>query len=162
MRVLDEREKWTSHLTGQFKQLSLRERFQSRDHQPYWITETKESICIKIEFNSRRNCLVHHHGRHFFVWPPRRRHVKTLYRHLTNSGDSKGIWTHDLCDASAMLYQLSYMYMYEATLLGAGQFVGLIRSREGLYEWNEMKLMYMWSAGFKRKREVILALIVYE
>ena len=45
----------------------LIERFHSRDQQPYWITETKESICIKIEFNSRRFSLVHHHGRHFFV-----------------------------------------------------------------------------------------------
>ena len=27
------------------------ERFHSRDQQPYWITETKESLCIKIEFN---------------------------------------------------------------------------------------------------------------
>ena len=30
------------------------ERFHSRDRQPYWIIETKERICIKIEFNSRR------------------------------------------------------------------------------------------------------------
>ena len=43
------------------------ERFHSRGQQPYWITETKESICIKGEFNSRRISLVHHHGRHFFV-----------------------------------------------------------------------------------------------
>ena len=35
--------------------------------QPYWITETKESICIQIVFNSRRISLVHHHGRHSFV-----------------------------------------------------------------------------------------------
>ena len=41
--------------------------FHSRDQQPYWITETKESICVKIEFNFRRISLVHHHGRHFFV-----------------------------------------------------------------------------------------------
>ena len=50
------------------------ERFHSRDQQPYLITETKEIICIKIEFNSRRINLVHQHGRHFFVleqptWP---------------------------------------------------------------------------------------------
>ena len=25
-----------------------------RDYWPYWFTETKESICIKIEFNSQR------------------------------------------------------------------------------------------------------------
>ena len=31
-----------------------------------------------------------------------------------------GIGTHDLCDAGAMLYQLSY----EDTQLAAGQFVG--------------------------------------
>ena len=41
------------------------ERFHSRGQQPYWITETKESICIKIVFNSRRIILVHHHA-----WPP--------------------------------------------------------------------------------------------
>ena len=52
-------------------------RFHSRDQQPYWITETKESICIKIEFNSRRISLVHHHGRHSFVLEHQygRRHV---------------------------------------------------------------------------------------
>ena len=43
------------------------ERFHSRDQQPYWFSETKESISIKIELNSRRISLVHHHGRHFFV-----------------------------------------------------------------------------------------------
>ena len=43
------------------------ERFHSRDQQPYWITETKESICIKIEFTFQRISLVHHHGPHFFV-----------------------------------------------------------------------------------------------
>ena len=43
------------------------ERFHSRDQQPYWITETKGSICIKIEFKSQRISLVHHHGRHPFV-----------------------------------------------------------------------------------------------
>ena len=52
----------------------------------------------------------------------------------TTSGPegSNGIRTHDvdLCDASAMLYQLSY----EATLLEAGQFVGLICFFKGLTE----------------------------
>ena len=43
------------------------ERFHSRDYRPYWFTETKESICIKIEFNSQRFSLGHQHGRHFFV-----------------------------------------------------------------------------------------------
>ena len=43
------------------------ERFHSRDQQPYWITETKERICIKIEFKSQRISLVQHHGRHSFV-----------------------------------------------------------------------------------------------
>ena len=28
-------------------------RFLSRDQRPYWFDETKESICIKIEFNSQ-------------------------------------------------------------------------------------------------------------
>ena len=41
--------------------------FHSRDYRPYWFTETKESICIKIEFNSQRFSLGHQHGRHFFV-----------------------------------------------------------------------------------------------
>ena len=35
------------------------ERLHSRDYWPYWFTETKESICIKIEFNSQRP-----------TWPP--------------------------------------------------------------------------------------------
>ena len=43
------------------------ERFHSRDYRPYWFTETKESICIKIEYNSQRFSLGHQHGRHFFV-----------------------------------------------------------------------------------------------
>ena len=43
------------------------ERFHSRDYWPYWFTETKESICRKIEFNFQRFSLGHHHGRHFFV-----------------------------------------------------------------------------------------------
>ena len=42
-------------------------RFHSRDYRPYWFTETRESICIKIEFNSQRFSLGHQHGRHFFV-----------------------------------------------------------------------------------------------
>ena len=41
--------------------------FHLRDYRPYWYTETKESICIKIEFNSQRFSLGHQHGRHFFV-----------------------------------------------------------------------------------------------
>ena len=41
--------------------------FHSRDYRPYWFTETKESICIKMEFNSQRFSLGHQHGRHFFV-----------------------------------------------------------------------------------------------
>ena len=52
------------------------------------------------------------------------------FRHLINSGGSKGIRSHDLCDAGAMHYKLSY----EATQLGAGQFVGLRCSREGVDE----------------------------
>ena len=43
------------------------ERFHSRDYQPYWFTETKESICIKIKFNSQGFSLGHQHGCHFFV-----------------------------------------------------------------------------------------------
>ena len=39
----------------------------SRDYRPYWFTETKESICIRIEFNSQRFSLGHQYGRHFFV-----------------------------------------------------------------------------------------------
>ena len=76
--------------------------------------------------------------------------VKTrLYRQLKNSGDSNVIGIHDICDVNAMLYQLSC----EATQLEAGQFVGLICSREkGLDERN----VYIWSAGYSQKREMIL------
>ena len=42
------------------------------------------------------------------------------------SSGFNGIRTHDLCDAGAMLYQLSY----EATQLGSTQFVRLICSRQ--------------------------------
>ena len=41
--------------------------FHSRDYRPYWFTETKEIIYIKIEFNSQRFSLGHQHGHHFFV-----------------------------------------------------------------------------------------------
>ena len=44
------------------KNSSAIERFHSGDQQPYWITETKESICIKIEFNR-----PHVQG-HFEIW----------------------------------------------------------------------------------------------
>ena len=60
--------RWDTFLTGRAKcNCTLIERFHSRDYRPYWFTETKESICIKIEFNSQRFSLGHQHGRHFFV-----------------------------------------------------------------------------------------------
>ena len=40
----------------------------------------------------------------------------------------------DICDAGTTLYQLSF----EATQLGASQFVALICSGEGFYECNEL------------------------
>ena len=43
------------------------ERFHSCDYRPYWFTETKEFIYIKIEFISQRFSLGHQHGRHSFV-----------------------------------------------------------------------------------------------
>ena len=52
------------------------------------------------------------------------------FRHLKKSGDSNRIRTHDLCDVGAVHYKLSF----EATQLGAGQFVGLICSSEGVDE----------------------------
>ena len=53
-----------------YENFMIIERFYSRDQQPYWITETKETICIKIEVESQRISLVctHHHGRHSFVF----------------------------------------------------------------------------------------------
>ena len=53
------------------------------------------------------------------------------------SGDLSGIPTHELCYAGAMLYQLSY----EATQLRAGQFVGLMFSRERNDEWKKRFVM---------------------
>ena len=38
-------------------------RFHSRDQRPYWFTEIKENVCVKIEFDSRRIGLVHQYGR---------------------------------------------------------------------------------------------------
>ena len=40
------------------------ERFHSRDQQPYWITETKESICGQVGFKSKKISFISHHGRH--------------------------------------------------------------------------------------------------
>lgn len=48
-----------------------------------------------------------------------------------NSGCFSGIRIHELCDAGAMIYQLSY----KAARLGARQFVGLIWLRERNNEW---------------------------
>ena len=56
--------KSTTRRTAYFRSI---ERFHSRDYRPYWFTETKESICIKIEFISPRFSLGLQHGRHFFA-----------------------------------------------------------------------------------------------
>ena len=42
--------------------------FHSRDYQPYWFTETTETICIKIECVSQRFSLGHQHGRRDVIW----------------------------------------------------------------------------------------------
>ena len=55
------------HKLACFAIVATIECFHSRDYRPYWFTETKESICIKIEFNSQRFSLGHQHERHFFV-----------------------------------------------------------------------------------------------
>ena len=36
---------WYSQIEGPFTAI---ERFHSRDQRPYWFTETKENVCIKI------------------------------------------------------------------------------------------------------------------
>ena len=46
---------------------TLKERFHSRDKQPYWFTEAIDDFCIKVEFSSRRADLVQQYGRRFFV-----------------------------------------------------------------------------------------------
>ena len=47
---------------------SVLERFHSRDQRPYWFTETKENVCVKIELNYRRIGLVQQYGRLFLFW----------------------------------------------------------------------------------------------
>ena len=54
--------------------------------------------------------------------------------YLKNSGGFNRIQTHDLSDASAMVYQLSYEAM------GAGQFVGLMCSCERTNEGHKVYL----------------------
>ena len=44
-----------------------KECFHSRDQRPYWFSKTRDDFCTKIEFNSRRNGLVHQYDRRFFV-----------------------------------------------------------------------------------------------
>ena len=44
------------------------ERFHSRDQRPCWFTKTKDNSCIRREFNSRTNGLVHQYGRRFLLW----------------------------------------------------------------------------------------------
>ena len=61
--------------------------FHSRGHHLCNFIETKESLCIRKEFNSQRILLGHQHGRHFIVfgtpmWLPSR-HLKTLYSHVS-------------------------------------------------------------------------------
>ena len=41
--------------------------FPARDQQPCFSTKTKESVCIIVEFNSRRIGWGHKYGRRFFV-----------------------------------------------------------------------------------------------
>ena len=57
-RILDAREQTDKQTAKNAQKETLAaqaiERFHSRDYRPYWFTETKESICIKIEFNSQR------------------------------------------------------------------------------------------------------------
>ena len=43
------------------------ERVHSPYQRPYWFTKTKDDFCIKIEFHSRRNGLVHQYRRRLFV-----------------------------------------------------------------------------------------------
>ena len=49
------------------KQALSVERFHSRGQNLCKFIETKESVCIRREFNSRRICLGHQHGRRFMV-----------------------------------------------------------------------------------------------
>ena len=36
------------------------ERCHLRGKQPYWVSERKDNVCMKVEFNSRRLGLGHH------------------------------------------------------------------------------------------------------
>ena len=44
------------------------ERFHSRDQRPYWFAKSKDDFCIKIDFNSRRNDLVHQYAAISLFW----------------------------------------------------------------------------------------------
>ena len=62
--------------------------FHSRDYQSYWFTETKDSICIKIEFNSQRFGLGHQHGRrdvNSIPLKPQQKYASILLQELPES-----------------------------------------------------------------------------
>ena len=63
--------------------------FHSRDQQPYWFNETKESICIKIEFSSKRVSLVHQYGRHSFVLVHQHGHRDVMWK---RSISNNNVW----------------------------------------------------------------------
>ena len=66
-----------SRLLRLLSQFDTIDRFHSRHQRPYWFNETKESICIKIEFNSCTPIWPSYLSFCTPTWPPWR-HVKTI------------------------------------------------------------------------------------
>ena len=83
------RQPWHSHFNRELKQRRRRRQrerqksnraFHSRGQHLWKFIGTKESVCIRKEFNPQRIGLGHQHGRRLtLIWPPWR-HVKTHYR----------------------------------------------------------------------------------
>ena len=58
-----------------------------------------------------------------------------------NSG-LNGIWTHDLCDTGAVLYQLSYQAIWELIIFWGHNIPVEVEERKWIYE-----IRIVWSSG---------------
>ena len=90
---------------------------------PLWTTPRFAKLQVEHSLDERGKWSSHL-SREFKQW--------SLYRHLKNSGGSNGIRAYDLCDAGAMLYQLTF----KATQLGAGLLGSFVPVKDFMNEMN--------------------------
>ena len=69
--------------------MSLIECFHSRGQHVCKFIRTKESVCIRKEFNSQRIGLGHQHGRHFIVLGHQYGRRDVMWKHSIDSGSDR-------------------------------------------------------------------------